>query len=67
MPICLHCKCEYEQSEWASYRVRKPKYCSPQCKALWWYYENKAKAAREAAKPKLVFDRDRDEARYASR
>jgi hypothetical protein len=59
MPTCLNCKREYEQSEWASTRVREPKFCSPSCKGSYHYFKNKAK--REAAKLQLVFDREQPE------
>jgi hypothetical protein len=61
MAICEYCKEHFELGDPA--RHPDQRFCCAQHRALWWYFE------KSRPKPKLVFDRDRDDkvARYAQR
>ena len=53
MAICEYCKEHFELGDPA--RHPDQRFCCAQHRALWWYFE------KSRPKPKLVFDRDRDE------
>jgi hypothetical protein len=68
LKTCDYCHRPYEKSEWTRTHVKhvEQRFCSPQCKALWHYYDKKKRAA---AKPTLAFSRDQQPElkRYARR